>query len=51
MTRDRGRIIETLELGHKAARAFLAAQPSASPASSSLLLDAAALKRAAGDDV
>jgi predicted patatin/cPLA2 family phospholipase len=50
MTRDRGRIIETLELGQKAARAFLAAQPSAPPVSSSEPLNAQDLKLAAGDE-
>jgi predicted patatin/cPLA2 family phospholipase len=50
MTRDRGRIIETLELGQKAARAFLAAQPSVSPVSSSQPAEPADLKLASGAD-
>jgi hypothetical protein len=55
MTRDRARIIETLELGRQAARVFLSApQKPAAPASSSRpcagLGDSADHKLASGDD-
>jgi predicted patatin/cPLA2 family phospholipase len=49
MTRDRGRIIATLELGRQAARAFMEAADGPGPVQSAVVADGAGLARAEAD--